>query len=164
VGKHITKILDDLDDVYTIHKPIIYQDKIDGKVVLLCRQVDELAVACSDPSVAQALIDSIGKIVDLKSQGILNSFNGIDTDQRCECVKVSCQCYPAHTHAEGSRLGQSFRPRSKIPSLSSRFLRLHQIESVGPADGSTEHRYRLLAMTVTTSGLEVTESRVDCRR
>jgi hypothetical protein len=41
--------------------------------------------------VAQGLIDSIRKIVDLKSQGILNSFNGIDIDQRREYVKVSYQ-------------------------------------------------------------------------
>jgi hypothetical protein len=51
--------------------------------------------------VAQGLIDSIGKIVDLKTQGILNSLNGIDIDidmniyidQRREYVKVYCQSY-----------------------------------------------------------------------
>jgi hypothetical protein len=64
--KHSNKILDDLDIMYTIHERTIYRGKIDGKVVLLCRQVDDLAVACSDPSVAQGLTDSIGKIVDLK--------------------------------------------------------------------------------------------------
>jgi hypothetical protein len=95
VGKHINKILDDFDIVYTTHERSIYRGKIDGKVVPLCRQVEDLAVACSDPSVAQGLIDSIGKIVDLKSQGILNSFHGIDIDQRGEHVKVSCQSYLA---------------------------------------------------------------------
>jgi hypothetical protein len=45
----------------------VYLGKIDGKLVLLCRQVDDLAVACSDLSVAQGLIDSIGKIVNVKS-------------------------------------------------------------------------------------------------
>jgi hypothetical protein len=32
--KHINKILDDLDIVYTTHERSIYQGKIDGKVVL----------------------------------------------------------------------------------------------------------------------------------
>jgi hypothetical protein len=81
---HINEILDDLDIVYTTHERSIYRGNIDGKVVLLWRQVGDLAVACSDPSVAQGLIDSIGMNVDLKSQGILNSSNGIDIDQRRE--------------------------------------------------------------------------------
>jgi hypothetical protein len=49
--KHINKILDDPDIVYTPRERSIYRGKIDGKVVLLCRQVGNLAVACSDPSV-----------------------------------------------------------------------------------------------------------------
>jgi hypothetical protein len=67
--------------------------EIDGTVVLLCRKVDDLAATCSHPSVAQDSIDSIGKNVDIKSQGILNSFNDIDINQRREQVKVSCQSY-----------------------------------------------------------------------
>jgi hypothetical protein len=62
-----------------------------GRFVLLCRQVDDVAVTCSDHTVAQGLMDSIGKVVDLKSQGILSSFNAIDIDQRREYVKGSCQ-------------------------------------------------------------------------
>jgi hypothetical protein len=112
--KHINKILNDPDIVYTTHERSIYRGKIDGKIVLLCLQVDDLAVACSDPSVAQGLIDSIGKIVDLKSQGILSSFNGIDIDQRREYVKVSCQSYLARV--AGTNLLRPIR--------SSRLLRL----------------------------------------
>jgi hypothetical protein len=39
---------------------------------------------------AQGFIDSIEKIVDLKSQGIFKSFNDIDIDQHREHLKVSC--------------------------------------------------------------------------
>jgi hypothetical protein len=56
---HINKILDDLDIVCATHQRSIYRGEIDGEVVLLCRQVDDLAVTYSDPSVAQGLIDSI---------------------------------------------------------------------------------------------------------
>jgi hypothetical protein len=42
--KHINKILDDFDIVYTAHERSIYRGTIDGKVVLLCRQVDDIAV------------------------------------------------------------------------------------------------------------------------
>jgi hypothetical protein len=66
-GALISKILDDLDIVYTTHERSIYRGKIGGKVVLLCRQVEDLAVASSDPTAAQGVIDSIGEIVDLRS-------------------------------------------------------------------------------------------------
>jgi hypothetical protein len=85
------RILDDLDIVYSPpHERKIYRCKIDGQVFLLCRQVDDFAVVCPNPTVAQGLDHSIGKIVDLESQRILNSFNGIDIDQRRGYIKVSC--------------------------------------------------------------------------
>jgi hypothetical protein len=62
--KYINKILDDIDIVYTTHEQTMYRGNIDGKVVFLRRQVDDLTVACSDPSVVQGLIDSIVKIVE----------------------------------------------------------------------------------------------------
>jgi hypothetical protein len=46
-AKHTNKILDDLDIMYTTHERSIYRGTIDGKVVLLCRQVDDIAVAYS---------------------------------------------------------------------------------------------------------------------
>jgi hypothetical protein len=45
--KYINKILDDLDIVYTTRERSIYRCTIDGKVVLLCLQVDNIAAACS---------------------------------------------------------------------------------------------------------------------
>jgi hypothetical protein len=76
--------------------PRLVPDTIDGKVVLLCRQVDAIAVACSDHTVAQDWVDSIKGSGPIKSQGILSSFNGIDVDQRREYVKIPCQSYLTH--------------------------------------------------------------------
>jgi hypothetical protein len=42
--KYIYKILDDLDIVYTTRERSIYRATIDGKVALLCRQVDNIAI------------------------------------------------------------------------------------------------------------------------
>jgi hypothetical protein len=58
-----TKILDDLVIVYNTHERSIYRGTIDGKVVLLCRQVDGIAVACSDPSVALGLREFIAAVL-----------------------------------------------------------------------------------------------------
>jgi hypothetical protein len=43
--KHINKILDDLDVVYSTHERCFYRGTIHGKVVLLCRRVDDLAAS-----------------------------------------------------------------------------------------------------------------------
>jgi hypothetical protein len=118
--KHINKILGDLDIVYTTHERSIYRGTIDGKIVLLCRQVDDIAVACTDPAVAQGLIDSIGKVVDLTKQGILDTFNVIDIDQRREYVNVSCKSYLARmlkAHGWDSRLCLAQLPDLIIPRL-----------------------------------------------
>jgi hypothetical protein len=52
----INEILDDPDFVYTTHEQRIYRGTMDDKVNLLCRQVDDIAVACSNLTVAQGLI------------------------------------------------------------------------------------------------------------
>jgi hypothetical protein len=49
---YINKILDDLEIVYTTRERSVYRGTIDGKVVLLFRLVDNIAAACSDPTVA----------------------------------------------------------------------------------------------------------------
>jgi hypothetical protein len=49
----INKFLDDLDIVFITNKRSVYRGKIDGKVVRLYQQVDDIAAACSDPKVAQ---------------------------------------------------------------------------------------------------------------
>jgi hypothetical protein len=43
-------------------EPSIYRGNIDRKVLLLCRQVNDLAAACSDPTVAQGLSDCIATV------------------------------------------------------------------------------------------------------
>jgi hypothetical protein len=140
--KHINKILDDLDIVYTIHERSIYQGKIDGKVVLLGRQVDDLAVACSDPTVAQGLIDSIGNEADLKSQDTLESYNGIDVDQRREYVKISCQSYL--TRMLKTNGWDKPSPTEKSDSKPIEALAASTAEElstlIGPTEGTTENR------------------------
>jgi hypothetical protein len=91
---------------------------VDGKVVLLCRQFDDVAVACSDPTVAQGSIDSIGKVVDPKSQGILNS-QGLLSILPCTYAEFSC-----------------FRFIELLATSTAEEL----FTLVGPAEDSPEHR------------------------
>jgi hypothetical protein len=92
--------------------------------------------------VAQGLIDSIGKVVDLKSQGILSSFNGIDIDQRREYVKIACQSYLTlmlkdHGWDKASPTEKSdSKPIEPLAASTAEELST----SVGPAEDSAEHR------------------------
>jgi hypothetical protein len=55
--KHTSKILDDLDIMHTTNERSIYRrGTMDGKVVFLYRQIDDITVACSNHTVAQGLI------------------------------------------------------------------------------------------------------------
>ena len=53
---HVNKILDDFDFKNTTHEKSTYRADIEGEVVLLCRQVDDLAVACKQPEIANKII------------------------------------------------------------------------------------------------------------
>jgi hypothetical protein len=91
--------------------------------------------------VAQGLIDSIGKEVDLKSQGTLESYNGIDVDQRRKYVKISCQSYltrmlKTHGWDKPSPTEKSdSKPIEPLAASTAEELST----SIGPTEGSTEH-------------------------
>jgi hypothetical protein len=94
------------------------------------------------PYGGEGLIDSIRKVVDLKSQGILSCFNGIDTAQQLVYVKASCQSYLARmrkTHG-----WDKSSPTETSDSKPVKALAVSIVEelstSVVPAEDSTEHR------------------------
>jgi hypothetical protein len=80
--------------------------------------------------------------VDLKSQGILSSFYGIDIDQRREYVKFSCQSYLARmlkTHGwDKPSLTEKSDSKPIEPLAASSADEL--FPSVGLAEDSTEHQ------------------------
>ena len=91
--RHINGILAKHGFKSTTHERNIYQATIDGQRVLICRQVDDLAVASADASLAKSIIASVGKSVDLTGDSILESFNGVDVEQTRDYIKISCTSY-----------------------------------------------------------------------
>ena len=89
----INGILSDLGFKSTTHERSIYRGTIDGQRVLICRQVDDLAVACGDVSVSKGIIARIGERVDMTGNSILTSFNGVDVEQTRDYIKISCASY-----------------------------------------------------------------------
>jgi hypothetical protein len=141
--KHINKILDDFDIVYTPHTSEVSTEVRSTERSSFCADKSTTSLSLVPIHLPRNdLICSIGKIVDLKSQGILNSINGIDIDQRREYVQVSCQSYLARMlKAHG---WDKPSPTEKSDSKPIEALAASTAEelstSVGPAKGSTEHR------------------------
>ena len=68
--KMITGILKKHGFTTTTHERNLYRGKIDGQTVLICRQVDDYAVACRDTKPAEKLIKLIDKEATTSSEGI----------------------------------------------------------------------------------------------
>jgi Reverse transcriptase (RNA-dependent DNA polymerase)/GAG-pre-integrase domain len=136
----INKILLDLGFTNTTHEPNLYSGHFNGTQVLLCRQVDDLAISCHDPLVADQIIAQISTHVTLTTQGVLRRFNGVDIDQTRDYVKISCESYIANmmnvhawtvpSAAETGRLSEPLSP--------SDYDKLQRAE--GFAEGTAEHR------------------------
>ncbi|KAI2490987.1 hypothetical protein MHU86_23589 [Fragilaria crotonensis] len=74
---------------------ILYQGTYKGHRMLICRQVDDMAIGCVNVDAIKDLVRVICAEdgIDLRDEGILNSFNGVDVDQRDRYIKITCETY-----------------------------------------------------------------------
>ena len=135
----------------TRHEPNIYVGKFSGKLILLCRQVDDFSIACDDPKIADAIYDIIGHALKLPGestvpfvkQGVVSKYNGIDVLQSRDYTKLSCETYiekllVAHGwdtphKSDGCVLSKHFEPlpQNLIPQL---------YTDVGPTEHTADHQ------------------------
>lgn len=93
--RHISKIISKYGFKNTTQERNIYRGTYQGHLMLMCRQVDDFAIGCKDAAAVSSLINSVctQDKVDLRHEGSLDSFNGVDVDQTREYVKVHCETY-----------------------------------------------------------------------
>ena len=67
----------------TTHERSLYQGTYKGHRMLICRQVDDLAIGCVDINAIKELVRVIcvEDGIDLRDEGVLKSLNGVDVDQ-----------------------------------------------------------------------------------
>jgi hypothetical protein len=132
----------------TIHERNLYRGEIDGKLVLVARQVDDFAIGCTCIKTAARLIAIINEHVSTKNQGIgtltsygmSHRYNGLDVHQTRNYVKISCETYilrVLQTHGwESPGPKESDRPDSVPlhPDVASRIALL-----VGPSESTAEY-------------------------
>jgi len=131
----------------TTHDRSIYSTTIAGEQVLLLRQVDDFALACSNEALAQRIYNSIGRRLQLPSEstppfkylGLLTDFNGIDIQQYDDSIVISCHKYidrvlTTHKWATPSE-PHTRKNDSPLPADAVTMLYQH----VGPTEGTPEH-------------------------
>jgi hypothetical protein len=85
----------------TTHERNLYHGTIDGTLVLVCRQIDDYAIASVTPDIADQLIAFINShattvnhgIGVSSDHGIFSRYNGLDVHQTSHYIKLSCEVY-----------------------------------------------------------------------
>ena len=93
--RFLNKVLTRHGFVSTTHERSIYTGVFDGFRMLISRQVDDLAIGCINADSIRklvAIICSEDKI-DLRDEGMLESFNGIDVKQTQQYIQITCESY-----------------------------------------------------------------------
>lgn len=85
----------------TTHERNLYHGRIDNTLVLVCRQIDDYAIASVTPDIATRLITFINDHATTEHHGIgtssdsdiTNHYNGLDVHQTRDHIKLSCEVY-----------------------------------------------------------------------
>ena len=79
----------------TMHEPYLYSGKYDNNDIILLRQGDDFAIACTYEAVSKKITDNINSHmpVDIKHIDPLTSFNNIGIDQTDEYAKIHNNTY-----------------------------------------------------------------------
>lgn len=66
-----------------------------GKSILFLKQVDDFAISCSDPALADSVIAAIDDKMSIKVKklGLISRFNGVDIEQTRDYIKVYNKTY-----------------------------------------------------------------------
>jgi hypothetical protein len=93
--RFVNKVLSRHGFVSTTHERSLYKGVFDGFRMLISRQVDDLAIGCSNAASIRKLVTTIcdEDKIDLRDEGILDSFNGVDVRQTRSYLQITCESY-----------------------------------------------------------------------
>ena len=140
---------DELGFISTTQERNLYRGTINGELVLICRQVDDFAIASASTATADKLIAVINAHATTSSkgigipddQGLGLRYNGIDVHQTRDHIKISCETYinrVLQTHGwekPGARETDRF---DSVPMTTDSATALVSIE--GPLENTQAHR------------------------
>ena len=79
----------------TTQERSLYNGTYNGSKMLISRQVDDLAIGCNNIESIRKLVTTICSEdkIDLRDEGVLTSFNGIDVHQTTDYISITCESY-----------------------------------------------------------------------
>jgi transposase InsO family protein len=123
----------------TTHERNLYHGTIDGDRVLICRQVDDLAIGCTNSKTYDYILEYLMNHVTLTKDGLLSRFNGVDIDQTAHYVRIHCSSYIDRflsAHGWDTPEMDSQKPFEPLAAAS-----LEELQTTtGPREGTAEHR------------------------
>ena len=147
--EYINGILFDLGFTTTTHDKNILRLDHEGTIVLLARQVDDLALACKTEAIARAVLQKIGERIKLPKEtaipvtfeGVMSSFNGYDVLQTRDYNKLSAESYltrvlKSHGWDTPAKNESSANPKSPMCDREAKEL---YASPMGPSEGTPEH-------------------------
>ncbi len=128
----------------TTHERNLYQGIFKGHRMLICRQVNDLAIGCVDTDAVQDFVRTICAEdgIDLRDEGILDSFNGVDVEQRDRYIKITFESYidKLLAHYGWSSSGSRETDEKPIePLAASTTQQMFNDYTTAPCDGSVEY-------------------------
>jgi Reverse transcriptase (RNA-dependent DNA polymerase) len=132
----------------TTHERNLYRGFVEGSDVLLCRQVDDLAIGTCSPVAYDYITDAIGKRIELTKLGLLERFNGVDIRQTREYIQISCSTYieqmlSIHGCLKPKQGEDGDKPIEPLPQSMVDEMQ----NSTGPAEGTPAHKQLEKQMT-----------------
>jgi hypothetical protein len=129
----------------TTHERSLYQGTYKGHRMLICRQVDDLAIGCVDINAIKDLVRVIcvEDGIDLRDEGVLKSFNGVDVNQTDRYIKITCESYidKLLAHYGWSSSGSRETDEKPIePLAASTTQQMFDDYALAPRDGTVEYR------------------------
>jgi transposase InsO family protein len=122
----------------TTHERNLYHGSIDGDRVLICRQVDDLAIGCTNSKTYDYILEYLMNHVTLTKDGLLSRFNGVDIDQTAHYVRVHCSSYiDRFLAAHGWEMPETDSQKPFEPLAGASLEELQT--TTGPREGTAEH-------------------------
>ena len=125
---------------HTTHERCLYTGTIDGKKVLVCRQVDDFAIGSESAEINAKFIAKVNEYVTTNNQGQARVYNGVDIIQTRDYIKVSCETYidrVLQTHGWETPGPKESDRHDSVPMKSDAVPPL--FESEGPKEGTPEY-------------------------
>ena len=132
---------DELGFRSTIHERNLYRGEIDGELLLVCRQVDDFAIAVKNPKTADILINKINECVTTQNKGLGTKYNGVDLLQTRDYIKISCESFidrVLQTHGWDKSSPIDKGRHDIVPVSTESVDKLQMLK--GPAEGSADHK------------------------